>query len=197
MEQLNRAQVNGPNKRITIGRDGKKKYPEGTIFTKLKFKKSEKSGLLVGFVSQNPANGRIRGVREDSEYPKQVCVVDSSIAPEIMVGTLYDAAIVPMYHKKGFIVIEALLHQFPAEIEVCYIPKACYVVRVKFGNKTIVFDPKDGSRENTRSLKAVKAMLDRRNDILHPELVMADFLEAAEDILKKFEHDGFYVKKGA
>ena len=197
MEQLNKTQANGPDKRITIGPDGKKKYPDGTIFTKLKFKKSEKSGLLVGFVSQNPKTGRVKGVREDSEFPKQVCVADVSIAPDIIIGALYNVAIVPMYQKKGFIVIEATLHQFKAEIEVCYVPKACYVVNVKFGNKTIIFDPKDGCKETTRSLPAVKALLEKRIDIRNIAQVVEDFVDAANDILKKYDHDGFYVKKGA
>lgn len=197
MEQLNKAQVNGPDKKITIGADGKKKYPEGTIFTKLKFKKSEKSGLLVGFVSQNPKTGRIKGVREDSEFPKQVCVVDASISPEIIVGALYNAAIVPMYQKKGFIVIEATPHQFKADIEVCYVPKAIYMVNVKFGNKTITFDPKDGRKESTRSLAAVKQLLERRIDIRNITQVVEDFVDAANDMLKKFDRDGFYVRKGA
>lgn len=197
MEHLNKAQTNGPDKKITIGPDGKKKYPEGTIFTKLKFKKSEQSGRLVGFISQNPKSGRIKGVREDSEFPKQVCVVDATIAPEIIVGALYNVAIVPMYNKKGFIVIEAVPCQFKAEIEVNYVRNAIYIVNVKFGNKTITFDPKDGRKESTRSLSAVKALLEKRIDIRNITQVVEDFVDAAHDILKKFEHDGFYVKKPA
>lgn len=197
MEQLNKAQVNGPDKKIAIGPDGKKKYPEGTIFTKLKFKKSEQSGLLVGFVSQNPKTGRIKGVREDSKFPKQVCVVDQAIAPEIIIGALYNAAIVPMLKKKGFIVIEATPYQFRAEIDVNYVKKAVYVVTVRFGNKTIVFDPKDGRKESIRSLAAVKSLLEKRVDIRNVTQVVEDFMEAASDVLRKFEQDGFYVKKGA
>ena len=197
MEQLNKAQANGPDKKITITPDGKKKYPEGTLFTKLKFKKSEKTGMLVGFVSQNPRTGRINGVREDSEYPKQVCIVDASIAADIIIGALYNAAIVPMHQKKGYIVIEATPYQFKAEIEICYVPKACYVVNVRFGNKTITFDPKDGRKETTRSLSAVKALLEKRIDIRNVTQVVEDFVDAANTILDKYDHDGFYVKRGA
>lgn len=196
MEQLNRPQPNGPDKKIIIGPDGKKKYPEGTIFTRLKFKKSEVSGMLIGFVSQNPKTGRVKGVREDSEFPKQVCIVDQTIAPEIILGALYQVAIVPMYKKKGFIVIEATPYQFKADISTCYVPKACYIVEVKFGNKTIVFDPKDGRKASTRTIAGVKALLEKRIDVQNITQVVEDFVEAATDLLKKYERDGFYVSKG-
>lgn len=197
MEQLNRPQLNGPDKKIIIGPDGKKKYPDGTIFTRLKFKKSEQSGMLIGFVSQNPKTGRIKGVREDSEFPKQVCIVDQAIALEIIIGALYKAAIVPMYKKKGYIVIEATPYQFKADIATCYVPKACYVVEVKFGNKTIVFDPKDGHKASQRTIAGVKALLEKRIDVQNITQVVEDFVDAATDLMKRYERDGFYVGKGA
>lgn len=54
--------MNEPNqkptgKEITIGPDGKKVYPQGTIFTRVKFTKSERTGQPIGFMSQNPVNG--------------------------------------------------------------------------------------------------------------------------------------------
>lgn len=58
-----------PNgKTIVLDPDGNKIYPEGTVFTKVKFSKSERTGQPIGFVSQNPINKRINGVREDSKY---------------------------------------------------------------------------------------------------------------------------------
>ena len=44
------------------------------IKTKLKFTKSTVSGSWVGFISINTKTGKIKGVREDSEEPKCVCV---------------------------------------------------------------------------------------------------------------------------
>lgn len=197
MELLNKAQESGPDKKIRVGKDGKKIYPEGTIFTKLKFKKSEVSGLLVGFISQNPATGRIKGVREDCEYPKQVCVADASISPDIIVGALYNVAIVPMYKKKGYIVIEATPYQFKAVIDVIYVKKALYKVSVKFGNKTITFDPKDGQKASVRSLSAVKSLLEKRIDIQDITQVVDDFVDAASKMLLRYESDGYHIKKGA
>lgn len=42
------------------------------VHTKLKFIKSEKNGAFISFVSQNPVNGVVCGVRQDSPYPKRL-----------------------------------------------------------------------------------------------------------------------------
>ena len=49
------------------------------VYTKLKFVKSDVSGATVSFVSQNPKTGQICGVRQDSPYPKKICMVDKAI----------------------------------------------------------------------------------------------------------------------
>ena len=50
------------------------------IKTKLKFVKSDRTGSWVGFVSINPKNGRVFGVREDDKNPKKVCVTSREVA---------------------------------------------------------------------------------------------------------------------
>ncbi len=51
----------------------KKTYPEGTVFTMLKFELSEKDhSSYIGYVSQNTKTGKVNGVRVDSHYPKRV-----------------------------------------------------------------------------------------------------------------------------
>ena len=181
-------------KTITIGADGKKIYPKGTVFTKLKFVKSERTGLPIGFVSQNPVNKRINGVREDSEYPKSVCIADVKIASEIICEMLYNVAIVPMRSKNGYIAIEAEPYQFKATIETSYVKKGCYVVEVKFGNRVIRFDPKDGKKDSVRTLSGCKALLEKRMDIANLAEVVEQFTVAATDLLEKFRRDGFYYK---
>lgn len=181
-------------KEIVIGPDGKKTYPEGTVFTKIKFTKSERTGQPIGFVSQNPVNKRINGVREDSKFPKSVCIVDAKIAPEIILGVLYQVAIVPMHNKSGYIAIEAEPYQFTATIEVCYVPKACYIVEVKFGNQVIRFDPKDGKKDSMRTLSGCRALLEKRLDIANVIEVVDQFTAAANDIITKLRRDGFYYK---
>lgn len=194
MEQVATAPAKVSGKTITIGPDGKKIYPEGTVRTKLKFVKSEQSGLPIGFVSQNPKSHRINGVREDSPFPKQVCIVDAPLVPEILLGVLYQVAIVPMRTKKGYVVIEAEPYQFKAEIETVYVRNAIYIVHVKFGNKTITFDPKDGRNASYRTLQGVKEILEKRVDIQNVTQVVEDFVSEATALLKHYERDGYYVK---
>lgn len=181
-------------KEIITGPDGKKIYPEGTVFTRVKFTKSERTGLPIGFVSQNPVNKRINGVRENSKFPKTVCIVDAKIAPEIIFDVLYKVAIVPMRNKNGYITIEAEPYQFKATLEVCYVPKACYVLDVKFGNQVIRFDPKDGKKDSMRTLSGCKALLEKRMDIANLSEVVEEFTAAATDLIKKYRRDGFYYK---
>lgn len=185
------------SKRITYGPNGEKIYPKGTLFTLLKFKKSDRTDYIVGFVSHNTADLRTNGVREEDDYLKKVCVVDSRIAGDIILGALYQAAMVPMRKKNGYVVIDAKLYQFTATIETNYIKNAVYVVNVRFGNMLITFDPKDGVKESMRSVKACKELLQKRIDIRNVEQVIKDFEEAANDLLDKFNEDGYYVKKGA
>lgn len=181
-------------KEITIGPDGKKEYPQDTVFTRIKFSKSQKTGLPIGFVSQNPVTKRIMGVREDSKYPKSVCIVDAKIAPDIILDVLYKVAIVPMRSKKGYIAIEAEPYQFKALLEVSYVKKACYVINVKFGNQIIRFDPKDGTKDSMRTLSGCKALLEKRLDIANLADVVEEFVEAATDLIEKYRRDGFYYK---
>lgn len=191
--------MNEPNqkptgKEITIGLDGKKIYPQGTIFTRVKFAKSEKTGQPIGFISQNPVNKMYNGVREDSKFPKSVCIVDAKLVPEIILGVLYKVAVVPMHNKHGFIVIEAEPYQFKATIEQCYVPKACYIIEVKFGNQVIRFDPKDGKKDSMRTIPGCRALLEKRMDIANLADVIDEFVSAASDLIEKYRRDGFYYK---
>lgn len=194
MTDMTNSNLNINSKLIKVDDNGNKVYPEGTVFTRLKFCKSKRTGLPIGFVSQNPVNKRIKGVREDSEYPKTVCVVDAPLASDIILDVLYKVAIVPMKNKIGYIVIEAEPHQFRASIEISYIPKACYCVDVKFGNKTIRFDPMDGRKDSMRTLNGCRALLEKRLDIANLNEVLDEFVDAAQEIIKRFRKDGFYYK---
>lgn len=164
------------------------------VHTKLKFIKSDQTGAYVSFVSQNPKTGRICGVRQDSEYPKKICILDKKLMCDVLLNVLYDATLIPMAEKNGYIVIDVTPVQFKATIETTYVPKAVYVVEVKFGNKVIRFDPMDGRKETIRTIDGCKGMLERRVDIKDITHVVDDFVEAATDIMRKFKNDGFYAK---
>lgn len=166
------------------------------IKTKLKFVKSERSGSWVGFVSINTKTGYVKGVREDAEECKKVCVVTHDLAPNIEPNVLYDVQMIPMKNKDaGFIVVVAEPHAFEAKISSTVVKNAVYTVEVKFGNKTIIFDPLDGRKETVRTINGVISQLEYRKDIKNLLQVIEDFRKTANIVLTAFQNDGHYVPK--
>lgn len=164
------------------------------IKTKLKFSKSERTGSWVGFVSINTKNGCIKGVREDAEEPKKVCVVTHELASTIEPGVLYDVEMIPMKNEKsGYIVVSAEPHAFEAKIVTSVVKNAVYRVEVKFGNKTIIYDPLDGKKDSVRTIDGVVAVLEARKDIKNLLQVIDDFCKTANIVLTTFKSDGHYV----
>lgn len=168
---------------------------EKRVYTKLKFIKSEETGAVISFVSQNLKTGRICGVRQNSDYPKKICVVDKVLANYILLNVLYDCTLIPMSESNGYVVIAAEPCQFKARIETSYVPKAIYVIEVKFGNKTIRFDPMDGRKESIRSLQACKEILEKRVDIQNICQVVEDFEKSAKTLLQLMENDMYRGRK--
>lgn len=159
------------------------------VYTKLKFVKSDQTGAIISFVSQNPKTGRICGVRQDSEYPKKICILDKMLASEILLNVLYDCTLIPMTERNGYVVIAAEPVQFKATVTKTYVKNNIYLVEVKFGNKTIRFDPFNGRKESIKSLPACKAILERRVDVKNILQVVEDFDTAANEILALLEND--------
>lgn len=165
------------------------------IKTKLKFSKSDRSGSWVGFVSVNTKTGYVKGVREDAKEKKKVCVVTHELASVIEPNVLYDVELIPMKNKEaGFIVVKAEPHPFEAKISSCVVKNAVYQVEVKFGNKTIIFDPLDGRKESVRTIDGVINVLQYRKDIKNLLQVIDDFSKAANIVMTAYKNDGHYVK---
>lgn len=164
------------------------------IYTKLKFVKSEGTGAYISFVSQNVKTGRISGVRQDSEYPKKICIIDKKLACQVVPNILYDATLIPMKEKNGFIAIEITPVSFEAKMETTYVPKAIYQIEIIFGNKTILFNPLDGKKDSVRTVAGVREVLEKRMDIQNVQQVVSDFLVAAGALMRKFESDGVMLK---
>ena len=164
-------------------------------YTKLKFIRSEVSGAPVSFVSQNPKTGRICGVRQESEYPKKICIVDKLLAPQIIMNALYDCTLIPMDERNGYVVIVAEPVQFKANVTSTYIKNNIYLVEVKFGNKTIRFDPFNGKKESVKSLAACKSVLEKRIDVKDLMQVVEDFERAANNILRLLDKDKYRPRK--
>jgi len=165
------------------------------IKTKLKFKKSDRTGSWVGFVSVNTKTGYIKGVREDADEPKKVCVVTHDLALMIEPNVLYDVQMIPMRNKNaGYIVVVAEPHAFEAHISSTVVRHAVYRVEVRFGNKIVVFDPKDGRKDSVRTINGVVKYLEHRKDIRDIVSVVDRFEQAANAMLTTFKNDGYYVK---
>lgn len=169
------------------------------IRTKLKFIKSEKNGALISFVSQNPVNDVVCGVRQDSPYPKKIVIIDREIANNILVNVLYDCVLIPMTkvlnektgenHIPGYIAIAANPVQFKATVTTKYIRGIKYNVEVTFGNKVIRFDPFKGQKESVKSLPACRTILEKRYDVKDLMEVVEDFETAAISLMELMKQD--------
>jgi hypothetical protein len=169
------------------------------IHTKLKFIKSDKNGALISFVSQNPVNDVVCGVRQDSPYPKKIVIIDREMSNNILINVLYDCTLIPMgktlnektgeEHVPGYIAIEANPVQFKATISTKYIRGIKYNVEVSFGNKIIRFDPFRGQKESVKSLPACRAILERRCDVKDLMDVVDDFTTAATNLIELMKQD--------
>lgn len=169
------------------------------IRTKLKFIKSEKNGALISFVSQNPVNGVVCGVRQDSPYPKKIVIIDREMSSNILTNVLYDCVLIPMTqvqnkktgenHIPGYIAIEATPVQFKATVTTKYVRGSVYQVEVSFGNKVIRFDPFRGQKESVKSLPACLAVLEKRCDVKDLMSIVENFNMAAIELVDQLKQD--------
>lgn len=97
-----------------------------------------------------------------------------------------------MKDKNGYVCILANPVQFPASVEVVYVPKAIYAIDVKFGNKTITLDLFEGKDRSHRTVSGVREILEKRVDIKNLTQVVDDFVDAANELVRNFRRDGFF-----
>ncbi len=162
--------------------------------TQLKFAESEETGELIGFVSRRSKTQKLIGVHEDSPFGKKICVLSEELkkAPvPIVKNKLYIVEMKPMHNGCGYVVVSAKPKLFPAQIETFIVPKSIYKVTVRFGNKTVYFDPKDGNRSSSRTLTGVINLLREREDIQDVELVIGDLSRQAAALVRRMEDDGY------
>lgn len=165
------------------------------IKTKLKFVRSDKTGALVGFISKNTKTGQIKGVNQNDPVPKKICVVSAEIAPYIELNVLYDVILVPMNEAAGYVVIQAESVVFKATVETSVERNATYKVEVKFGNKTILYDPLHGRKASVNTISGVLHVLRSRKDIKDYLDVEDEFLKAANIVETAFKSDGYESKE--
>ena len=163
--------------------------------SQLKFAKSERTGELIGFVSRHSKTRKLMGVREDSRFGKQICVLSEDLKGTIEPNILYSVELKPMHNAKGYVVVAATPVLFQAHVETIIVPKTLYQVTVTFGNKKIFFDPKDGKSAMSRTIDGVLEILKGRKDIRHQESVINDYLNQAQALVRRMESDGFIYTK--
>ena len=163
--------------------------------SQIKFAKSESTGELIGFVSRHSKTRQLRGVREDSRFGKQICVLSEDLKGSVLPNILYAVEMKPMHKQHGYVVVAATPVLFKAVIETIVVPKTIYQVTVTFGNKKIFFDPKDGRSVNSRTIEGVAAVLDARPDIANKEQTLVDFKKQAKALVGRMQLDGYlYVQ---
>ena len=64
----------------------------------------------------------MKGVREDSRYGKQICVLVEDMKGTIEPNILYSVELKPMHKAKGYVVVAATPVQFPAIAEYIIVP---------------------------------------------------------------------------
>jgi hypothetical protein len=86
--------------------------------------------------------------------------------------------------KHGFIAVNVDIIKFKARVET-YISDREFRVEVKFGNKTIIYDP--AKKKKYSSISHIADMLSHRVDIMYPGETVSDFLEAANIVLAYYK----------
>ena len=114
--------------------------------SQLKFARSEETGELIGFVSRHSKTRKLMGVREDSRFGKQICVLSEDLKGTLEPNILYSVELKPMHKANGYVVVAATPVLFQAHVETVIVPKTLYQVTVTFGNKKIFFDPRRQER---------------------------------------------------
>ena len=159
--------------------------------SQIKFAKSERTGELIGFVSRHSKTRKLMGVREDSRFGKQICVLSEDLKGKVEPNVLYSVELKPMHKANGYVVVAATPVLFPAQVEKKNIPKSLHQVTVTFGNKKVFFDPKDGKSAMSRTIEGVLSVLQSRKDIKDQEGVISDYLHQAKALVRRLEADGF------
>nr|DAT18261.1 MAG TPA: hypothetical protein [Caudoviricetes sp.] len=162
--------------------------------TRLKFAVSDKTNEIIGFVTRSSTTRRLRGVNEQNDSPKKICVLSEDLKGLIQPGIVYEVELKPMRTGNGYVVISATRPKYKAEFETVIIPKSVYQVRITFGHKIIYFDPKDGNSPMSRTIAGVEKALRARKDLADVEDVIERFCVVANELLKRIEQDGYIIR---
>lgn len=145
------------------------------IKTNIKFKKNEQ-GRLYGFVSKKP-NGSWIGCREEYPEKKKIVLVDADVENGMIADVLYSVNLVPMKNDNGFVVVSASQKLFKARIET-ELHDDIYRVSVKFGNKTLVYDPTSNLQQR-RSISQIADLITKAQNLKDRMTIANEFTDSA------------------
>lgn len=155
------------------------------IKTNIKFKQNEK-GAFYGFVTKNQ-RGSWRGCNEEDEVKKKIVFVDKHDDGDMTPNVLYRVNLIPMTSDNGFIAFNPKLVQFVAKIET-EADDHKYRVTVKFGNKTITYDPTSKNKKKN-DIQTIANLLKNRADLKYKEAVAEEFLDCACLLLSIYKRE--------
>lgn len=139
---------------------------------------------IYGLVTKK--DGSWRGCREEDDCKKKIVFVDQQLASGIIPNALYSCTIIPMMKADGFIAKTAKLIKFKAMIET-KMGGNDYYVSVKFGNKSITYDPTSKEKRH-RNIKYIADKLRGRVDVVDANQVAEDFLNSACIVKRMYEN---------
>lgn len=148
------------------------------IKTIIKFKREVEginAGKIFGFVTKS--NGHWKGCRDTDDCKKKIVFVDPSISKNIIDNMPYNVSLIPMRSGTGFIAMAASPVQFEAKI-ITKVKKNTFMVFVKFGMKTITYDP-SSNQAKYNNINNIAENLRHRIDLLDAAGVAEDFVDAA------------------
>lgn len=139
----------------------------------LKFYRNKKENKIVGFVRKR--NGSWEGCHEEEDCKKKIVVLGIQVK-NIMEGVLYRANLIPMRSDQGFVCIKTRPVQFEADMETLFHKNGDYYVRIKFGNKQMVYDIKNKNPDSSQITRFVER-LSHRTDIKNINKLVDDFIK--------------------
>lgn len=148
------------------------------IKTIIKFKRGTEginNGKVYGFVTKK--GGHWMGCRDVDDCKKKIVFVDHSVSKDIQENVPYNVTLIPMHSEQGFIVMAATQVKFEAKI-ITRMSKGIFKVMVKFGIKTIVYDP-SSKLDKYNNINDIADHIRHRADLRDPIQVAEDFIDSA------------------
>ena len=113
--------------------------------------------------------------------------VDKHDDEDMIPNMLYQVNLIPMASDNGFIAFNPKLVQFVEKIET-EADDNKYRVTVKFGNKTITYDPTSKSKKKN-DIQTMANLLKNRADLKYKEAVAEEFLDSACLLLSIYKRE--------